>query len=322
MTPLQVRIFCMHSRNWGGSVASLVPHKGGMVRGLVVSLNAEQLELLDEFEHGYTKTKMIATLGGADGSRTEHLHRCRTEDVIAYIAKNSSWTGPPSESYLTAIHLMLREHWDMRAETIAILGCDQSDNASPEVQVETAPGAPAMPAVVDETDVGGGGKGAVEVVGYRPEASAGAVRVVEKAAAWRHPGAKSLGLRALCVEINARLMRAPWVMPRASITIEEALLSLGVANTPHLGRSLREGVASEALRRALCAAGGEEEEVLTACRDLLGAHLVFVYGSLLTGLANHLYLASSLLLVLSLNPKPFTPHRRGKRLSPVPCCES
>ena len=39
-----------------------VPNKGGLVRGAVVSLNAQQLELLDGFERGYVKTKLMATI--------------------------------------------------------------------------------------------------------------------------------------------------------------------------------------------------------------------------------------------------------------------
>jgi gamma-glutamylcyclotransferase (GGCT)/AIG2-like uncharacterized protein YtfP len=83
-----VRIFCMKSTNWGGAVASLVPKKGGMVRGAVVTLNAAQLELLDGFERGYVKARVSATMETPGSSSTK-------EEVIAYIAKDVAWTEMP-----------------------------------------------------------------------------------------------------------------------------------------------------------------------------------------------------------------------------------
>lgn len=227
----------MYSSNWGGGVASLHPHTSGMVRGAIVSLDAEQLARLDEFERGYTKTPLTATIEDPGNSS-------RTEEVIAYIANDSSWTAAPSESYLTAINLMLREHWDTADEPLSVLG-----------------------AAGDEVE--------------------------EMGPAWRHPGVQSLGLRALCVEINARLLKRPLVVPRATAEFEKALSQIGITSTPKLSAALSEGVASPALRQALAACGGDEDEILQVCREVLGVRLVFVYGSLMTGFNNHHYLAGS-----------------------------
>ena len=226
----------MHSSNWGGGVASLVPDKSSTVKGAVVSLDPEQLSRLDVFEKGYSKQELTATIESPGNSR-------RTEQVIAYIADNPSWVAPPSESYLTAINLMLREHWDAD-EPIPILGWS--------------------------------GDG-----------------VEEKAPAWRHPGTMALGLRALCVEINARLVQAPLVVPRATVEIEKALAQVDIASTAALAAALGAGAATPALRQALAAGGGDEDEMLQVCRDLFGAHLVFVYGSLMSGFDNHHFIAAS-----------------------------
>ena len=229
----------MHSSNWGGGVASLVPDKSSMVKGAVVSLDPEQLSRLDVFERGYSKQKLTAKIEspGIPGNSS------RTEQVIAYIADDSSWVAPPSESYLTAINLMLREHWD-----------------------------------ADEP---------IPILGWNGDA------VEEKEAAWRHPGIMALGVRALCVEINARLVEKPLVVPRATVEMEKALANVDMATTPALAAALRAGAATPALRQALAACGGEADEILRACRDMLGCNLVFVYGSLMSGFGNHHFIASS-----------------------------
>lgn len=289
-----VRIFCMHSTNWGGAVASIVPKPGGMckskfcgssahspelwrcrshrflpgiVRGLVVSLTAEQMQLLDGFERGYGRTTLTAIVECPGNSST-------TEDVVAYIANDATWTGMPSEAYLTAIHVMLREHWAGLAEPIAILGCEGAGGEARAMEQEPACATEMLPS-------------------DRPEAS----DIVEKASPWEHPGVDALGLEALCVEINARLVRQSWVMPRACVETAAALAEAGIQSTHALSHALGAGEASPALRGALCAAGGEQEEVLEVCRDLLGAALVFTYGSLLSGLSNHSHISSSTLIL-------------------------
>jgi len=270
-----VRIFCMHSQNWAGSVASLVPMKGGEVRGAVVWLNAEQLQQLDSYERGYSKACLTASLPNeGSGTRGEEV------EVVAYLAKDVTWTSLPSEGYLAAIHLMLREHWDMTAEPIRILACER--NAAAATQGDSRAGEVAGVASVcmeSATPCG------AEVTPH-PQLPPG-VEVVDKAAPWRHPGAINLGIHALCVEINARLFASPWVMPRAAVEVQAALATIHddgrpVTNAELLRAVLAAGEAAAEVRRALCAGGGEEEEVVEAARDVLGAHLLFTYGSLMS----------------------------------------
>ena len=40
--------------------------------------------------------------------------------AVCYIAVDPSWRAPPAESYLTAIHVHLREHWRMVGDSITV----------------------------------------------------------------------------------------------------------------------------------------------------------------------------------------------------------
>lgn len=115
-----VRIFCLESFGWGGgAVASLHPvPSGGKTWGAVVDLTEHELSLLDRFEGGYSKQNIQATVCTADG-REEHV------EAVAYIADDSTFREPPTEQYLVAIHLMLREHWDMSEETIEVRSVEE-----------------------------------------------------------------------------------------------------------------------------------------------------------------------------------------------------
>ncbi|EKX44264.1 hypothetical protein GUITHDRAFT_109721 [Guillardia theta CCMP2712] len=99
------RIFCLHSGNWRGAVASLVKNEGDVTIGSVVELSDEQVSLLDKFEVSYHKESMRAMVYSPDGIPEHEL------DVFAYVADKPSWKGPPSEQYLVAIYRHLREHW-------------------------------------------------------------------------------------------------------------------------------------------------------------------------------------------------------------------
>ena len=109
-----VRVFCYDETSWGGGgVASIAPTPKGedLVRGAIVRLSDEELKLLDSYERGYRKEKVCVKLKKDN----------RSIDAIVYVAgserKKQAWTPSmtvlPSEQYLTAIHLMLREHWDI-----------------------------------------------------------------------------------------------------------------------------------------------------------------------------------------------------------------
>lgn len=75
--------------------------------------------------------------------------------------------------------------------------------------------------------------------------------------------------------------------------LEQALKAQGITSARSLAAHLRLGVAGAEVREAVSVAGGELHEVLQASRQLLGAHLVFTYGSLLSGLSNHRHIENS-----------------------------
>jgi hypothetical protein len=98
--------------------------------------------------------------------------------VIAYLANKPSWTRPPSEQYLTAIHLNLREQFrDILPEVLNI----------------------------DVYGVFGGGgvesEGGERDDGERVGESVGGC--VHRFSCWSHPGTQCLSLQALCVEVSA-----------------------------------------------------------------------------------------------------------------------
>jgi hypothetical protein len=60
---------------------------------------------------------------------------------------------------------------------------------------------------------------------------------VEVVSEWRHPGIRSLSLRALCVEISARSTK-PWVMPKTIKEVCDKLLLVEVYRTEDLRQKL------------------------------------------------------------------------------------
>ena len=104
----------------------------------------------------------------------------REAACVCYVAKRSAFEAPPSEAYLVAIHVHLREHWPFWGESIVVR------------RVAAA--------------------AAVAVAAAGAEAAAGAV-LTEDVCRWAHPGAPRLSLEALLVEVNA-LRTTPWTMPR------------------------------------------------------------------------------------------------------------
>lgn len=98
------RIFCLRANpGWGGAAASLVRDGHSVTFGSVVSVSNEELSKLDKFESGYHKEELsVSVLVGDDW---------QSAVAVAYIADHPLWTGYPSESYLTAIHVHLREQF-------------------------------------------------------------------------------------------------------------------------------------------------------------------------------------------------------------------
>jgi hypothetical protein len=101
------RIFCLKAPHWGdGGVASLAPHPGAKTLGSIVNLNENELAILDSFEGGYRRQEIDVVLSATNESLKSNV----------YIAVDPAWLKPPSEEYLTAIHVMLREqHRDICA---------------------------------------------------------------------------------------------------------------------------------------------------------------------------------------------------------------
>lgn len=116
------RIFCLRSGHWCGSVASLAPLKGAQTLGGAVELSSQEISLLDNYEGSYSKVDIDITIVDSNGV----LQQVRG---MAYIANSPHWTGPPSEHYLTAIHLNLREHWgnDIGVSVTGLLESSNSD---------------------------------------------------------------------------------------------------------------------------------------------------------------------------------------------------
>jgi hypothetical protein len=112
------RIFCMSSSRWGGTgAASLAPAPGKSTWGAVAALTAEELELLDSFEFpAYERVKITVTVTSQESRVDAEI------TAFAYLAKDCMWKVPPSEQYLTAIHVMLREQWPEQEIVIAVKG--------------------------------------------------------------------------------------------------------------------------------------------------------------------------------------------------------
>ena len=116
------RIFCLPSKNWRGAVASLSPAPESQTYGGAVHLTRDELALLDNYEGGYSKVEITMTVV-LEG---DHV----SVNGLVYICNSPKWTGPPSEQYLTAIHLNLREHWgEEQISSLPVAGVLDPTNA-------------------------------------------------------------------------------------------------------------------------------------------------------------------------------------------------
>lgn len=121
------RIFCLHSHNWEGGVASIFPCDGREVHGSVTQLTPAQLVQLDKFEGAYTRRAVMAEVTLHGGVETHMVASS------AYVANNPAFVCPPSATYLTAIHKMLKEQFpsDPCAVPITRLVDSTLDNHQP-----------------------------------------------------------------------------------------------------------------------------------------------------------------------------------------------
>jgi len=104
-------------------VASVAPAEGRTVYGAVVELSDDEKLALDSYEGGYRSHG----LDPAEWTSVNVIERDgAVKEAVVYVAGSGDdgYTLPmsvePSEQYLTAIHCMLREHWDMSEETIDV----------------------------------------------------------------------------------------------------------------------------------------------------------------------------------------------------------
>ena len=256
------RVFCLRSGGWGGGgVASIAPAEGRTVYGAVVELSDDEKLALDGYEGGYRSHGLEA----ASWTTVNVVEKDgQMKEAVVYVAGSGAggyttmMAVPPSEQYLTAIHCMLREHWGMDGETVDVCSYEADDGT-----------------------------------------------VSEPTLRWRHPGAAALSLEALCVEVSTR-RSTPWEMPRTIQEVMGKLESIGVRSTAQLAEVLRAGTLNEQLRAAGATPFGKETvQILQSLLlgDALGevpaaiapvpagaaaaGELMFVYGSLLSGLHNH-----------------------------------
>ena len=126
------RIFCLSVPLWGDSgVASLAPMPGARTYGALVALTSQELECLDSYEHQYRRESIDVFVKGDNGDFEE-------KKAFAYLSECPYWEAPPSEEYLTAIHLMLREQHSCEvSDIISINGILQKDSPHEVQQLYT-----------------------------------------------------------------------------------------------------------------------------------------------------------------------------------------
>jgi hypothetical protein len=97
------RVFCNCIGRWGDSgVASLHPNAGARTYGSVVALSNEELCILDGYEAQYHKTFIDIMV------KSNEIYE--PTQAFTYISDYPYWQTAPSEQYLTAIHVHLRQH--------------------------------------------------------------------------------------------------------------------------------------------------------------------------------------------------------------------
>eukprot|EP00943_MAST-04B_sp_MAST-4B-sp1_P001316 g1316.t1 len=120
------RCFCYRSTNWGGGgVATICPCPNSSVHGACVFLTNLEKERLDQYEGGYRMEEVEVNINYTENIRAFAYVAGVTKDKGGYTLP---MTAEPSEEYLTAIHVMLREQWDMEGETITIRTYNPNDN--------------------------------------------------------------------------------------------------------------------------------------------------------------------------------------------------
>lgn len=213
------RVFCLSSKNWStnstpSGSASLAPAEGACTYGCAALMTDAELERLDVFEGCNAESPELGvyrrTQIGINVWPSRGAPNSQQECGIAYIANNMTWRFPPSEQYLTAIHVMLREQWQQPGDE-----CESDIN----IVVRGVMASPAVKSCDIDAD-------ALTTTTPPP------VQPTELYT-WRYPGRHSLTLPAVCVEVNV-LRETPWVMPRTIKEVVGKLASVGVHSAAQL----------------------------------------------------------------------------------------
>lgn len=215
------RIFCVRTTTWGGAAASLIPYDDGVTYGAVVSLTDEELARLDRFEGGYHKEELKVEILRND--------TWTSANAIVYLANAVYWTELPSEAYLSAIHINLREQFGETmphiANKIEIYGVFSSAEHGDSAQSQKK-----------TIDFGDSCSGHAESVMEMDMSTMRVARISQ----WSYPGLHALTLPALCVEVNAA-RESKWVMPRAVAGVTQELSLFGILSVSHLAARLTSG---------------------------------------------------------------------------------
>jgi hypothetical protein len=109
------RIFAGYSKFREGGVASVYPIKGARVYGCVFQLTQAEMDILDQYEGGYTRSLKLVNVTLPNGEIKKV--RC-----FIYIRDDHIYTHGPSQSYMQAIRTMLDEAKPMKKGKIHIRG--------------------------------------------------------------------------------------------------------------------------------------------------------------------------------------------------------
>ena len=222
------RIFCVRSGTWGGAAASLIPKQNSTVYGASVVLNSTELAHLDKFEGGYHKEDIQIEI--------YQNGRWCSVSAIAYIANTLFWTIPPSEAYLTAIHLNLREQFhEILPECIQEITINGVFSKEGNANVTCCRHNSAINHTHGYCDVVSDAES--EHIVTTLVNTRNSDILIETVSIWQYPGTHSLSLPALCVEVNA-LRKAKWVMPRAVAGIISELKALQIHSSAQLAAKL------------------------------------------------------------------------------------
>jgi len=203
----------------------MIPNKDSVTYGAVVTLLDEELARLDKFEGGYHKEELQVEIYGNE--------TWVPAKAIVYLANTVHWTDPPSEAYLCAIHVNLREQFEEImpevANNIAICGVFSAAGNTAATHSQTT---------ISFDDVCTGSVGSDAVVSVH-DMDMTTVRL-ELISQWTYPRSWALSLPALCVEVNAA-RKVKWIMPRAVTEVVSELQGFGILSVAHLGAKLAGG---------------------------------------------------------------------------------